>query len=135
MTGPTLPDGADEHVVAFVSCHRDRVELAAGPVTWLPLPPGVPSFLGKPKARFQPDGQGIKATVKWGFASISVQAWIADGFLAARTAGFAYGLDGAVQRWVDSMNDQLRDKDRRLDRVMLVGDDVVITKRRTEAEG
>ena len=132
-SGPTLPDGVDEHVLAFVSCTRDRVELAAGPVTWLPMPPGVPGFLGKPKARFQPDGKGVRATVKWGFASISVLAWIDDeGFLAATTTGFAYGLDGAVDRWVAGMNSQLKEKDRRLDRVMLVGDDAVITKRKTQ---
>ncbi len=128
MTGPALPDGADAHVTAFVECRRDRVELAAGPVNWMPMPPGVPGFLGKPKARFQPDGQGVKATLRWGLASISLKAWIDDGLLAAETTGFAYGLEGAIQRWVDGMNEQLRSKGRRLDRVMLVGDDVVITK-------
>jgi hypothetical protein len=133
-SGPTLPTGVDEHVAAFVACRRDRVELAAGPVTWLPMPPGVPSFLGKPRARFEPDGRGVQATVKWGLASIGLTAWIDDeGFLAAQTTGFAFGLEGAIGRWVDGLNAQLKEHDRRLDRIMLVGDDAVILKRKVDA--
>jgi hypothetical protein len=133
VSGPTLPTGVDEHVAAFVACRRERVELAAGPVTWLPLPPGVPGFLGKPRARFEPDGAGVKATVKWGLASIGLSAAIdGDGRLVARTTGFAFGLEGAIDRWVAGLNQQLQAHGRRLDRIMLVGDDVVITKRPAE---
>ena len=129
-SGPSLPTGVDEHVAAFVACRRDRVELAAGPVTWLPLPPGVPSFLGKPKARFEPDGAGIRATVKWGLAGIGLKASVDErGYLVANTTGFAFGLEGAIGRWVDGMNEQLKANGRRIDRIMLVGDDVVILKR------
>ena len=111
-------------------CHRERVELPAGPVHWLPMPPGVPRFLGKPKARFSPDGDGVYATVKWGLASISLKARIEDGLLSATTTGFAFGLEGAIGRWVDSLNDQLKANGRRLDCIMLVGDDAVIVKRK-----
>jgi hypothetical protein len=131
--GPTLPDGVDPHVQSFVACLRDKLELVAGKVTWLPMPPGVPRFLGKPQARFAPDGSAVRATVKWGFASIGLQASIADGFLVAETTGFAYGLEGAIQRWVASMNEQLKANHRRLDRIALVGDDVVIYKRHVMA--
>jgi hypothetical protein len=127
--GPTLPDGVDPHVQSFVACLRDQLELAAGKVTWLPMPPGVPRFLGKPQARFAPDGAAVRATVKWGFASIGLRASIEDGLLVAETTGFAYGLDGAIERWIASMNEQLRAHHRRLDRIVLVGDDVVIYKR------
>lgn len=130
--GPALPDGVDTHVEAFVACHRDRVELAAGPVTWLPMPPGVPRFLGKPRARFAPNGDGVHATVKWGLAQITVQARIDEGFLAVKTNGFAFGLEGAIERWVASMNDHLEANGRRLDRIMLVGDGAVILKRKAE---
>jgi hypothetical protein len=127
--GPTLPDGVDPHVQSFVACLRDKLELVAGKVTWMPMPPGVPRFLGKPQARFMADGPAVRATVKWGFASIGLRASIQDGFLVAETTGFAYGLDGAIQRWVATMNEQLKANNRRLDRIVLVGDDVVIYKR------
>jgi hypothetical protein len=127
--GPILPDGVDEHVEAFVGCRRDRVELPAGPVNWLPMPPGVPRFMGKPRARFSPNGDAVYATVKWGLASITLRARIDAGFLAVSTNGFAFGLEGAIQRWVADMNTQLKARGRRLDRIMLVGDDAVIVKR------
>ncbi len=135
VTAPTLPEGVDEHITAFVACRRDTVELAAGPVRWLPLPPGVPRFLGRPKARFTADGPLIRANVKWGLASIGVRARIDEqGLLSAETAGFAFGLEGAIQRWVDGLNEQLRRNGRRLDRLALVGDNVVITKRVLDGE-
>ena len=130
--GPALPDGVDEHVEAFIACHRERVELPAGTVHWLPMPPGVPRFLGKPKARFSPDGDGVCATVKWGPAGISLKARIDDGWLSASTTGFAFGLEGAIDRWVDSLNAQLKANGRRLESIRLVGDDAVIVKRKAD---
>ena len=133
--GPALPDGVDPHLQAFVACQRDQVELVAGTVTWMPLPPGVPRFLGKPKAHFMPDGDGVRATVKWGFASIGLRASIDDdGHLVAQTTGFAFGLEAAIGRWVDAMNEQLEANGRRLERIMLVGDNVVIVKRHVTAD-
>jgi len=96
------------------------------------MPPGVPRFLGKPKARFSPDGDGVCATVKWGLASISLKTRIDDGLLSATTTGFAFGLEGAIERWVDSLNAQLKANNRRLDSIMLVGDDAVIVKRKAD---
>jgi hypothetical protein len=125
---PTLPAGIDDHIAAFVACRRDRVELAAGTVRWLPLPPGVPSFLGKPKCRFAMNGRRVKATVKWGLASIGLEVWVDDGKLVATTTGFAFGLEGAIERWVDSLNEQLESNGRRLSKIVLAGDDVVILK-------
>ena len=125
---PTLPAGVDDHIAAFVACRRDRVELAAGTVRWLPLPPGVPSFLGKPKCRFRMNGKVVAATVKWGLAGIGLEVSVDDGRLVANTTGFAFGLESAIERWVDSLNEQLAANGRRLDRIVLVGDNVEIIK-------
>jgi len=47
-------------------------------------------------------------------------------------SGFAFGLEGAIDRWVDSLNAQLKANGRRLDSIMLVGDDAVIVKRKAD---
>jgi len=135
VTAPTLPDGVDEHITAFVACRRDAVELTAGRVRWLPLPPGVPRFFGRPTAHFSADGPDIRATVKWGPAGIGLLTRIDDqGLLSVATTGFAFGLEGAIERWVEGLNAQLRERGRRLDRLVLVGDNVVITKRSVDGE-
>ena len=126
---PPLPPDADPALAAFIGCTTESVVLGSGSVTWLPMPPGVPSFLGHPNVSFAPRGDAVVVTARWGLVSLRLRAQVVDGLLDAEVDGRrSFGLRSAIEGWVRDMNTHLVARGRRLASITTDGRTATITK-------
>jgi hypothetical protein len=136
---PKLPEGAPAEVKDFVDCKGDRVELASGPVNWMPLPKFAEKAEAKPSATFE---QGtvegtIKATLGVGFVTVTITLSVVDGKLQADTSqvpGFT-GLGPEITKWVDALNAWLAHNKKKLGAPTLKDGKVTLTKEAVAAQG
>jgi hypothetical protein len=124
-----LPADADPALVEFVGCRTESLSLPGGSVSWLPMPAGVPSFLGHPNASFGPAGSAVMVTVRFGFLSLKLRTEVVDGALTARIEGRrSFGLRDAIEAWVRDVNAHLAANGRRLSSITTDGRTGTITK-------
>jgi hypothetical protein len=126
---PPLPANADPALVEFVGCHTEQLTLASGSVSWLPMPPAVPSFLGHPHAAFARAGTAVIVTVRFGLLSLKLRAEVVNGTLVAKVEGKrSFGLRDAIERWVRDVNAHLAANGRKLSSITTDGRTATITK-------
>jgi hypothetical protein len=86
MKPPGLPASAPDSLRAFVECRSTRAEVEHGPVTWLPQPPVIGRFAGKPSLSFRPAADGaVRLTLAWLFVSLDLLLRVEDGQVAVDT--------------------------------------------------
>ncbi len=129
---PGLPAEAPPWLRDFVECRAVTLRLEAGRAPWIPSPPVVGRFAGKPSARFHATTAPgrIRITLSWFLASLDITVWVRDGLLEVDTSRVPAMLRmrEPIENWVRELNAHVAHNGYRLGELHLDGDVVTGTK-------